>query len=47
MDTFVGEASTALLTSQLSLSSDIDHFVLKGDALLVIIAINSPEFFTL
>jgi hypothetical protein len=31
-----GEASVALLTSQLALSTGFDHFLLKGDALLVI-----------
>jgi hypothetical protein len=47
IDIFVGEASATLLATRLTLSSGIDHFVLEGDALLVILAVNSPELFTL
>jgi hypothetical protein len=46
-DILVSEASAALLASRLS--SGIDHFVLEGsgDALLVILEINSLELFAL
>jgi hypothetical protein len=47
MDILVGKASAALLITQLALSFGIDYFVLEGDALLVILAVNSPELFTL
>jgi len=49
-DILVSEASAALLASRLlALSSGIDHFVLEGsgDALLVILEINSLELFAL
>jgi hypothetical protein len=46
-DILVGEVSAALLTSQLALSLGYDHFIIEGDALLVILAINSPELFSL
>jgi hypothetical protein len=47
MNILVGEPSAALLATQLALSFSIDHFVLEGNALLVILAVNSPELFTL
>jgi hypothetical protein len=46
-DILVGEASAALLTYRLALSLGYDHFIIEGDALLVILAINSPELFYL
>jgi hypothetical protein len=46
-DILAGEASAALLASRLALSSRYDHFIIEGDALLVILAINSPEYFSL
>jgi hypothetical protein len=49
-DILVSEAFATLLASRLlALSSGINHFVLKGfgDALLVILEINSHELFTL
>jgi hypothetical protein len=46
-DILAGEVSAALLASLLALSSGYDHFIyiIEGDALLVILAINSLEFF--
>jgi len=41
-DALLGEASTALLTSQLAASSGCGNLFLEGDALLVILAINNP-----
>jgi hypothetical protein len=46
-DILAGEASAALLASRLALSSGYDHFIIECDALLVILAINSPEYFSL
>jgi hypothetical protein len=46
-DILVDEASAALLASRLALSSGHAHFIIEGDALLVILAINSPELFRL
>jgi len=42
----LGEASTALLTSQLAASSGCGNLFLEGDALLVILAINNPSLFS-
>jgi hypothetical protein len=42
-DPLIGEASAALLASQLALSSGSDTLFLEGDALLVILAINTPS----
>jgi hypothetical protein len=47
MDILVREASAVLLASRLALSSSFAYFIIEGDALLVILAINSPEFFPL
>jgi hypothetical protein len=44
-DPLIGEASVALLASQLTLSSGFDTLFLEGDALLVILAINTPSLF--
>jgi hypothetical protein len=44
-DPLIGEASAALLASQLALSSGFDTLFLEGDALLVILAINTPSLF--
>lgn len=44
MNILVGELSAALLATQLTLSFSIDHFVLEGNAMLVILAVNSPAF---
>jgi len=46
-DILVGVAYAILLASPLALSSGYDHFIIEGDALLVILAINSPELFSL
>jgi hypothetical protein len=45
-DALSGEASAALLATQLALSSGGNHFHLEGDALLVILAVNSPVLFS-
>jgi hypothetical protein len=46
-DILVGEAFAPLLAFRLALASGFDHFIIEGDAFLVILAINSPEFFPL
>jgi hypothetical protein len=45
-DALIGEATPALLASWLAKSSGFDHFVLEDDALLVVLAINSPSLFS-
>lgn len=45
-DALLGEASTALLTSQLATSSGCGNLFLEGDALLIILAINNPHLFS-
>jgi hypothetical protein len=41
----MGEAAAALLTTQLAAACEVTSFVLKGDALLVVLAINHPLIF--
>jgi hypothetical protein len=45
-DVLMGEASTALLSSQLAASVGVRHFLLEGDAFLVILAVNQPPLFS-
>jgi hypothetical protein len=47
MDTLQGEAHAALLASRLAIMSGFGNFSLEGDALLVILAINSPSLFSI
>jgi hypothetical protein len=41
-----GEAFANLLTARLATSSGCGTLVLEGDALLVVLAINNPSFFS-
>jgi hypothetical protein len=45
-DVLQGEASTALLASRLAVLLGFDNLSREGDALLVVIAINSLSFFS-
>ena len=44
-DILQGEATAALLASKLAVSTGFGSFELEGDALLVLLAINSPAIF--
>lgn len=44
-DALIGETSAALLASNMAISSGFNSFSLKGDSLLVILAINNHLFF--
>jgi hypothetical protein len=44
-DVLQGEATAALLASRLAVSTGVGSFDLEGDALLVLLAINSPAIF--
>jgi len=45
-DALAGEAFAALLTSRLATSVGLENFLLEGDALLVILAVNQPYLFS-
>jgi hypothetical protein len=45
-DALQGEAAVALLAVRLAVFSSCEHLLLKGDALLVVLAINSPHLFS-
>jgi hypothetical protein len=45
IDVLIGEASAALLITRLAASVGIENFLLEGDDLLVILAVNQPKFF--
>jgi hypothetical protein len=42
----MGEAVVALLSTQLAISAGVRQFLLEGDALLVILAVNQPLLFS-
>jgi hypothetical protein len=42
----IGEVSTTLLVTRLAASTGIGDFMLEGDALLVIVAVNQPHLFS-
>ena len=44
-DALYGEASATLLASRLATLSGFNNFMLEGDALLVILAVNQPHLF--
>jgi hypothetical protein len=45
-DVLVGEAAAALLSTRLAASAGVGHFLLEGDALLVILVVNQPLVFS-
>jgi hypothetical protein len=47
IDVLQGEASAALLAARLAVFSRCDKLMLEDDALLVVLAINNPSFFSL
>jgi hypothetical protein len=46
-DPHSGEASAILLVSRLASSSSFSNFLLERNALLVILVVNQPHFFSL
>jgi hypothetical protein len=46
-DVGMGEAAAALLTTRLAAACGVTSFVMEGDALLVVLAINHPLIFFL
>jgi hypothetical protein len=45
-DVLIGGVFTAILVTQLAASTGIGDFMLEGDALLVIVAVNQPHLFS-
>jgi hypothetical protein len=45
-DALIGEASADLLTTRLATFIGLGNFLLEGDALLVILAVNQPHIFS-